>query len=81
MGKQLDLSDGDSNIWNDPFNPKWYSEEINNYDENDYEVLNKKIKNYIENNKGRKSYLEYCDNNSQTINAIRNFDPNLDDSF
>ena len=81
----MNFSSGQNDdIWNDPFNPKWYIDESlkkDNYDKNDINLLNEKIQDYIKNNKGRKNYLEFCDNNSQTLNAIRNFDPNLDYDF
>jgi hypothetical protein len=81
----MNFSNGQNDdIWNDPFNPKWYIDESlnkDNYDKNDINLLNEKIQDYIKNNKGRKNYLEFCDNNSQTLNAIRNFDPNLDYDF
>ena len=82
IGKQYNLQNDDSDIWNDPFNPKWYSDESSDkrdYNENEIEILNKKIQNYIENNNGRKNYLEYCDNNSQIINTIKNFNANLEE--
>ena len=85
LGQQMNFSNGQNDdIWNDPFNPKWYADDSLNkkdYDKNDINLLNEKIQNYIESNKGRKNYLEFCDKNSQTLNEIRNFDPNLDYDF
>lgn len=85
LGKNFSVSNPKpEDIWNDPFNPKWYQEDISSekdYDKIDINYLNQKIQNYIEDNKGRKNYLEYCDNNSQTLNAIKNFELDLDNSF
>ena len=85
IGKQWNIINDDTDIWNDPFNPKWYSNdppEKKDFDKKDIDLLNQKIQNYIENNKGRKNYLEYCDNNSETINAIKNLNSQMDeDSF
>ena len=71
-----------TNIWNDPFNPEWYKDqslEEREYNNNDIDLLNQKLKNYIENNCGSKNFLEYCDNNSRTLETIRNFDLDIEE--
>ena len=69
---------------NDPFNPRWYSEEPLNktdYDKYEIDLLNQNIKNYIEKSKEKKSFLDYCNNNSAIIDTIRNFNPDFNDSY
>jgi hypothetical protein len=51
------------------------------YNNNDIEILNQKIKNYIANNSGQKNFLEYCDNNSKTLETIRNIELDMEDTF
>ena len=64
--------------YNDPFNPKWFLDNDNDkidYSQKDIELISQKIKNYCEKNNVRKNYLEFCDNNSDTLQSIKNFKP------
>ena len=70
-----DMSKDEGDIYNDPFNPKWYinqDDDMKIYSKRDIDAINKRIKKYCENNREKKIYLEFCDKNSETLKTIRN---------
>ncbi len=67
-------------VFNDPYNPKWILDaenEDSEYNPKEVIFLSQRIKNYCRNNNGRKNYLEFCDNNSETLQDIKNFNPSF----
>ena len=76
LGRQWGISKSDD-VFSDPFNPKWYIDDKKEYSEKDIDTLNQTIKNYCESNKGRKNFLEYCDENSETLATIRKLNQGL----
>jgi hypothetical protein len=74
LGNQWNMSK-ESDVFEDPFNPKWVfreDEEKKNYTQKDIDLINERTKIYLRNNQGRKNFLEFCDNNSETLQEIRN---------
>lgn len=82
--KSMDLSRGwnellNSNVYEDPFNPRWYNNENDfnkKIEENDIEIINQRINNYCRENKGRKNYLEFCEQESLAIKTIKELEIN-----
>ena len=82
LGRQWNLSKEEDIFNDDPLNPKWNMDKDDDdnieYSQKDIELLNERIKNYCEKNKGRKNYLEFCDNNSEIIQSIKDLNPSFD---
>jgi hypothetical protein len=83
LGNEWNLSKNETDILSDPFNPKWYkdsNEDNITYDKNEYNILTQRVKDYCENNQGRKNYLEYCDKNSETLKTIRSINLSFEEN-